>query len=513
MSEQRSLWGSKLGFILAAVGSAVGLGNIWRFGYMAYENGGGAFLVPYTIALFVVGIPLMILEYALGHREKASPPLIYTRISKKIEGFGWWMPVAVFWGINLFYSAIISWCINYLFLSFDLQWGSDTEAFFFNDFLNYSGSPFKLGGIQVPILIGSFFTWFICWLISFKEINHGIEKASMIFMPFLFILTFVLIWWSLQLDGAWDAVKKYYLSADWSKIDITTLAGRKVWIAAFGQIFFSLSIGFGIMISYASYLPKKTDIIGNAFITCIINCVYSFFMGFAIFGTIGFMANSKGIAFSEAINGGPGLAFIVYPEAINQLPVGNAIFGVCFFLVLIVAGISSMVSLTEAFICSIRDKFPVSRKKIATITCSLGFLGSILFCTNAGLAILDIIDHFINNYMLVFSGLFECVLVGWYFKTKVFAHHVKECSDRKLWPIWGWLVQYIIPVILLLILGSAIYTDLHTAYGGYSLTAIFVYGVGMLILTFAASFLIARVKWDKSKVITEHNPDDEKWLT
>src|SRR6056297_3448088 len=115
--EKRSLWGSKIGFLLAAIGSAVGLGNIWRFSYMAYENGGGAFLIPYLIALLCAGLPLMILEYALGHREKASPPLAFARINPLWEPLGWWMPVVAFFGINLFYAAVIGWCIKYLGLS------------------------------------------------------------------------------------------------------------------------------------------------------------------------------------------------------------------------------------------------------------------------------------------------------------------------------------------------------------------------------------------------------------
>jgi NSS family neurotransmitter:Na+ symporter len=190
---KRSLWGSKVGFLLAAIGSAVGLGNIWRFGYMAYENGGGAFLVPYVVALVLAGIPLMILEYALGHREKASPPLAFARIHPLWEPLGWWMPVVAFLGINLFYAAVIGWCMNYFCFSFNLSWGADTGAFFFKDFLQVSDGPFTLGGIRLPILGGTILTWGIVWAICYREVSHGIEKASMIFMPLLFILTLVLV--------------------------------------------------------------------------------------------------------------------------------------------------------------------------------------------------------------------------------------------------------------------------------------------------------------------------------
>ena len=195
---ERQQWGSRIGFLLAAIGSAVGLGNIWRFSYMAYENGGGAFLVPYIIAFLLAGVPLMILEYALGHREKASPPLAFAKIKPFWESLGWWMPVVTFFGINLFYTVIVGWCMNYFIFSFDLSWGNQTEQFFQDEFLQISSGPFDIGNIVLPILAGTAFTWLLCWIICFRKISSGIEKASMIFMPIIFLLTLVLVAWSVQ---------------------------------------------------------------------------------------------------------------------------------------------------------------------------------------------------------------------------------------------------------------------------------------------------------------------------
>lgn len=513
MSEQRGLWGSKLGFILAAVGSAVGLGNIWRFGYVAYENGGGAFLVPYAVALLVAGIPLMILEYALGHREQASSPLAFARIQRLWEPLGWWMPVIAFFGINLFYAAVISWCMNYFVFSFGMVWGADTGAFFMQDFLQVSGSPFVLGGIRWPILAGTALTWFLFWIICYREVSRGIEKASMIFMPLLVVMTLCLVGWSVQLPGAWDAIRDNYLHADWARIDPMTAGGRKVWVAAFGQIFFTLTLGFGVMVTYASYLPKKTDIVGNALITCILNCLYSFVTGFAVFGTIGFMAQAKGVPFAEAIKAGPGLAFIVYPEAISQLPGGNQIFGALFFLVLIVAGISSGISLTEVFACSICDKFQISRKKAVSVICLIGFLGSIVFCTQAGLYLLDIVDHFVNNYALMFGGIAECVLVGWVLKSGVMRQHINECSGRKLWPLWDLAIRVVTPLVLLLVLGGALYVEFTGAYEGYSVKALLFIGGGVIFVTRIASFCLSHVPWKHGLLDKRHKPDDETLLT
>ncbi|MBT3194416.1 MAG: sodium-dependent transporter [Verrucomicrobia bacterium] len=513
MTEKRGLWGSKLGFLLAAVGSAVGLGNIWRFGYMAYENGGGAFLVPYAIALVTAGVPLMILEYSLGHREKASPPLAFARVNRLWEPLGWWMPTVAFFGINLFYAVVIGWCFNYFLLAMNLSWGSDTGTFFFKEFLQISDSPFAFGGIRWPILAATALAWGVCWMICFREVRHGIEKASLIFMPMLVVLTLVLVGWSLQLEGAVDAVKRYYLSCDWSKISLFSAEGRKVWVAAYGQIFFTLSLGFGIMITYASYLPRKTDIVGNALMTCFLNCLYSFITGFAVFGTIGFMAQAKGVPFEEAIKAGPGLAFVVYPEAINQLPAGNRIFGALFFLVLIVAGISSMISLTEAFACSICDKFNTTRAKATSLMCAVGMVGSVIFTTRAGLYILDIVDHFINNYALVIGGILECVLVGWLLRAGRMRQHVNGCGGRRLWPVWDVAVRVITPVMLIIVVGGAIFQEFQGCYEGYPVKALLLFGGGILFASRLGSFVLSHFPWVPPRLLHKHEPDEEQLLT
>ncbi|MDX1776172.1 MAG: sodium-dependent transporter, partial [Desulfobulbales bacterium] len=359
MGRHRSSWNSNIGFLLAAIGSAIGLGNVWRFSYMAHQHGGGAFLVPYLVALIVAGVPIMIIEYGLGHRQKGSSPLSFVRLSRKFEWIGWWMPVVAMFGIMLYYSVVIGWCVNYLIYSFNLSWGTDTQGFFFSQFLQLSDSASVIGGIRIPIAATTLFVWILCWFICYRDIRHGIEKASVIFMPLLFLLTTILVLWSVFLEGAADAIVNNYLHADWSKINLFSsdpgVRGEagKVWAGAFGQIFFTLSLGFGIMITYASYLPQNTDIGKNAFITCFVNCLYSFVAGFAVFGIVGFMAHSQGVPFEDAIKGGPQLAFVVYPRAISLLPGMNVLFGVLFFLMLVIAGLTSGISLIEAFSCSI----------------------------------------------------------------------------------------------------------------------------------------------------------------
>lgn len=516
-SSSRTLWGSKIGFLLAAIGSAVGLGNIWRFSYMAFEHGGGAFLIPYLFALVVAGIPLIILEYTLGHREKGSSPLAFARVSTKWEWAGWWMPTVALFGIMLYYAVVIGWCINYFFFSFTLAWGADPQSFFFNDFLQLSSSPFDFGAIRLPILLSTFFVWFFCWLICFREVNHGIEKACGIFMPILFLLTLILVGWTLTLDGAGDGIKNFYLTADWEKINVLKHFNDAkvwaVWVAAFGQIFFTLSLGFGIMITYASYLPRKTDIVGNALWMSLINCSYSFIAGFAVFGIVGFMSQAKGVPFAEVIKGGPQLAFVVYPEAIRQLPFGQSLFGAVFFLVLIVAGLSSGISLIEAFTCSVTDKFPWTRKKVVTVICTLGFLGSIVFTTKSGLLVLDIADHFITNYGLILGGIFECYLVGWILKAHVARKHVNRSGGMGLNIFWDVCIRYLTPLFLCIVFFQAFTGEFGTSYGGYSLSSLLVFGFGWLALTLAAGIVLTRYPWKAEKLKKKHHVGEDHLLT
>lgn len=511
-NSSRAVWGSKLGFLLAAIGSAVGLGNIWRFSYMTYENGGGAFLVPYAIALMMAGIPLLLLEFILGHKQRGGSPLAMTAVSKKWEWIGWWMPVVATVGIQLFYSVVIAWCLNYFFFSFDLSWGADSGAFFFNEFLQLSSGPTDLGGINLSIVFATAIIWGIIWFICFKEVNHGIEKASSIFMPLLFLLTAVLVFWSLTLDGALDGIQ-HYLTPDWDKINI--FSGNpdtwKPWLDAFGQIFFTLSLGFGIMIAYASYLPKKTDLVSSGLWTALANCSYSIFAGFAVFGTLGFMAMQKGVPIDQVAKAGPGLAFVVYPEAISNLPFGNQLFGAAFFLTLVIAGLSSAVSLMESFVCSLTDKFEWKRGNVVSVLSLLGFFTSLIFTTHAGLYILDIVDHFVTNYALVIGGLLECLFVGWVLKAHVARHHVNSIGMTRLVKAWEWLIKFITPLILVTIVIRALLADLAKPYEGYATSALALYGVGMLVITVVIALIFSVIKWRKEP--KKHSPEDERLLT
>lgn len=504
--KPRVSWGSQVGFLLAAIGSAIGLGNIWRFSYITYENGGGAFLIPYFVALLTAGIPLMILEYGLGHKKHASSSLAFAKIGRFFEWLGWWMPTFATFGIMLYYSVVIGWCVNYTAFSFNLGWGENTQDFFINKFLQLSPSVFSFSGIVPAILLSLALVWFFIWLICFREVNHGIEKACLIFMPLLFVLTLILIGWGLTLPGAAQGIK-WYLKPDFSK-----LLSWKVWMAAYGQIFFTLTLGFGVMIAYASYLPKRTNIIRNAYITSIVNCLYSFFVGFAIFSVLGYLAYKSGLPIGEVVQSGPTLAFVVLPAAISKLPIFNNLFGVIFFGCLVIAGLSSGISLIEAFSSAICDKFNLDRRGVVTLLCSLGFVGSLVFASRAGLYWLDIVDHFINQYGLVTAGILECLVVGWFLKARVLRNHINAVSDSSIGRTWDFFIKYLTPGILIVILLRNLFFELQKPYGGYSVLALVLLGVTWMAATLILALLLSLPKWEKSKLEYDHFAEEDKLL-
>ena len=482
---QREQWGSRAGFILAAVGSAIGLGNIWRFPYMAYENGGGAFFIPYLFAMITAGIPFMILEFSMGHKHRGSAPATLTKINKNFQWLGWFQ-VGVAATIAVYYVAVIGWAISYLGLSFTQGWGTDTNSFFFKSYLGLGdNSPTNLGSIQWNIAFAMLIAWAITYFTVRSGVKSGIEKASKIMMPILFIMVVLLIARMVFLPGALAGVN-YIFEPDFSKIwDV------KVWAAAYGQIFFTLSIGFAIMIAYSSYLPDKSDISNNAFITVLINCGFSILAGIMIFSVLGYMAHEQGKALTDVVSSGVGLAFVTLPAAINLLP-APYILGPLFFLALVVAGLRSHISIIEAVTCSIMDKLKWSRKKAANIVVGLGFLISMAFATNGGILLLDLVDHFVNNVGILTSCLVEILLMAWLCKIADVRDYANKISDFHIGSWFDVCLRFITPIILAIIVATKFVALFTTGYGGYDLTLGWVLMAILLVLGLLTNILSKR---------------------
>ncbi|WP_315077485.1 sodium-dependent transporter [uncultured Clostridium sp.] len=488
MKENREQWGSKLGFILAAIGSAVGLGNIWRFPYVVYSSGGGAFLIPYFFAIFTAGIPLLILEYGMGHKFRGSTPLSLSRVNKRFEWIGWW-PIISSSIILCYYSMVLSWAIKYVALSFRKGWGEDSNSYFYNYFLKLSESPLELGGIIWSVLIGIALVWIINWYICYKGVKLGIEKSSKILLPCLLIIMIIIVIRGITLDGAVVGLNKLF-TPDWDKIK-----DPQIWISAYGQVFFSLSIATGIMMTYSSYLPKKTDINNSAFMTAFANCGFEFLCSIGVFSILGVMATSQGVGIEDVVTSGIGLAFIAFPKVFSLMGIWGNILGILFFICLVFAGITSSVSLVEAIAAAIIDKFQWKRKKVITIMCVIGFSISTVFATNCGLYLLDIMDNFINNYGIVTVGLLESVVIGWIVKPKIIRDYTNSISYFKIGIWWDVIIKYVTPALLSFTLIKSIITEIISPYGGYDSISLLLYGWLIIGIGIIGGILISNKPW------------------
>lgn len=489
MAQQREEWRSRVGFLLAALGAAIGLGNIWRFSYLCYKNGGGAFLIPYAIALFTAGIPLLLLEYGLGHMMRGSAVLAFRKVGRKWEWVGWWPSIFVVLGITFYYTVILAWCLDYLVYSFSLAWGGDPNNFFIQTHLNRADGVWSLGGPSWVILGGLLIIWLLNWFIEFKGVRAGIERSCKIFIPLLVGLVALLVIRGLTLPGAGEGIKWYL------KPNFSALANPRVWLDAYGQIFFTLSLAMATMIAYASYLPRKAEVVGNTYLTAFGNCGFSIFAGFAVFGTLGFMAHQMGLPPEKVVKGGIGLAFVAYPQAINNMPLIPHLIGIIFFLALVVAGLSSSISQIEGMVASFMDKFGTKRTKLVGLTFAIGFPVGVFYTLRSGYYWLDIVDHYISSFSLVVVGLLECAVVGWVFGARKLREYVNEISNVKIGVWWDICIKFLVPLVLLATIVLNVRSEILKAYGGYPALANVAIGLGIVVLTFIIAMIFHARKW------------------
>lgn len=491
MSRER--WSSSKYFVLAAIGSAVGLGNAWRFPGMAYTNGGGAFLIPYFIALLTAGIPLLILELTIGKKFQGGAPYALKQLNKKFEPLGWFS-IATSFVIITYYAVVVAWVLDYIVYSFAVPWigleGGAAAFFTGPKILGITGSPGDFGGFSWPVLIALVVAWVAIWL-SLKNGLKAVEKIIKWTVSIPLILLVILALRGLTLPGGVEGIS-YYLTPDWSR-----LSDISVWAAAYGQIFFSLSILFGIMIAYASYLPEDTDIPSNAIMIAFGNSIISFIAGFSVFSILGFMSQSTNTPISEMSHTGVMLAFATYPEAMGQLPGGTvaaAIFAVMFFLMLFTLGIDSAFSIVEGVVTALTDKYHSGKRKTLTIVCVIGFICSLLFATKAGLYWLDIVDHWVNDFNLIVIGVLECIAVGWIYGSGKIRAFANENTSFKLGIWWDILIRFVTPIVLLYISITYIINNISTPYGGYDQIYLLIGGWGVVALTVVAGLIVTFIK-------------------
>ena len=485
---RRGAFSSRKVFILAAIGSAVGLGNIWRFPYVAYENGGGAFILPYIAALITAGLPFLLMDYALGHRNRGSAPLSFARADRRIESVGWWQ-VGICFMIAVYYAAVIAWALQYTLFSVDKSWGDDPESFLFGDFLQ-AGDPGVSASVVMGVLVPLAVVWVAVLIIMALGVQKGIGATAVVFIPLLILAFTVLVVRSLFLPGAAQGLDALF-SPNWSALTQTS-----VWAAAFGQIFFSLSVGFGIMVTYASYVAKRTDMTGSGLVVGLSNSGFELLAGIGVFAALGFMAQASGLAVDEVASEGLGLAFVAFPTIINEAPAG-ALIGVLFFGSLVFAGLTSLVSVIEVVISAVRDKFELTRLS-ATLIVGVPAAGIslIFFSTTSGVYVLDIVDHFINRFGILAAAVASMIVLAWVARAiPGLARHMNLYGSIRLGRWWIVLVSVITPLLLGFVLVREFIEDAQTPYGDYPAWMLGVFGWGSAVAVVLIAFVVARIPW------------------
>ncbi|MHC4916395.1 MAG: sodium-dependent transporter [Planctomycetota bacterium] len=503
MALNRDRWSGNTVFILAAIGSAIGLGNIWRFPFKCYEYGGGAYLVAYIFALLTAGIPLLIMEFGLGDMTQRGAPGAFHKIRKGLEWMGWW-PILVGFVLTCYYVVVMGWCVDYLWFAAK----ADYPEKFFSGFLGATGSPLKWGGMNWPVVLGMLISWMLIVLAIWKGATTVSKVVWVtVLVPWALLLVFVVQ--GLRMDGAVKGVLLYVVPK-WKQ-----LLNPQLWVAAYGQVFYSLSVGFGIMIAYSSFLPKKTNLVKNAFIIGVGDALTAIVGGFAVFGVLGSKIHAAfpDIAVAKLtteqlgsiVKGGPGLVFETYPEIIKSLPAAQ-LFGVLFFLMLITLAVDSAFSLTESVCAGIRDKWGLSHKTANFSVAGVGILIGLVYCTGAGLHWLDLVDKYLEYFGLGVVCLVEVIIIAAFLKTGRIRQYLNANSGFKVGIWWDICLLVITPIMLLIVIVMGAVELIKTPYSGYPQKALWIGGWGLFAALPLIAFAISKVR-GKGDVDTELTED------
>ena len=440
--KERGNFGSKLGVILASAGSAVGLGNIWRFPYETGNHGGAAFILIYLGCILLLGLPIMIAEFLIGRHSQANTARAYQILAPGTQ-WRWVGRMGVLAGFLIlgYYSVVAGWTLEYIFEAVSNSFAGKTPAEFISSFQSFSSNPWRPALWLTLFLLATHF-------IIVKGVEKGIEKSSKIMMPTLFIIILILVGCSVTLPGAGKGIE-FLLKPDFSKVD------GNVFLGAMGQAFFSLSLGMGCLCTYASYFSKNTNLTRTAFSVGIIDTFVAVLAGFIIFPA----------AFSVGIqpDAGPSLIFITLPNVFQQafsgIPILAYIFSVMFYVLLALAALTSTISLHEVVTAYLHEEFNFTRGKAARlvttgcillgILCSLS-LGVTKEFTIFGLGMFDLFDFVTAKLMLPLGGLLISIFTGWYLDKKLVWSEITNNGTLKVptYKLIIFILKYVAPIAI-----------------------------------------------------------------
>ncbi|XP_069703735.1 sodium-dependent dopamine transporter [Periplaneta americana] len=499
--DDRETWGKKVDFLLSVIGFAVDLANVWRFPYLCYKNGGGAFLVPYCIMLVVGGIPLFYMELALGQFNRKGAITCWGRLVPLFKGIGYAVVLIAFY-VDFYYNVIIAWALRYFFASFtnllpwttcDNSWNtplcrpfdmgvdshrdgnasSDVVGHPLDEVLvsNVNGNQTKftsaaseyfnrailelhrssglhdLGSIKWDMALCLLAVYFICYFSLWKGISTS-GKVVWFTALFPYAVLLILLVRGVTLPGSAEGIR-YYLSPNFSAI-----TKAEVWVDAATQVFFSLGPGFGVLLAYASYNKYHNNVYKDALLTSVINSCTSFVAGFVIFSVLGYMAYTSGHPIQEVATEGPGLVFIVYPAAIATMP-GSIFWALIFFMMLLTLGLDSSFGGSEAIITALSDEYPiVGKNREIFVAClfTLYFMVGLASCSQGGFYFFHLLDRYAAGYSMLFAVLFETIAVSWIYGTQRFCDDIRDMVGFSPGIYWRVCWRFLAPAFIMFII-------------------------------------------------------------
>ncbi|XP_077573640.1 sodium- and chloride-dependent creatine transporter 1-like [Stigmatopora nigra] len=490
--KEREQWTRQMDFIMSCVGFAVGLGNVWRFPYLCYKNGGGVFLIPYLLVVFIGGIPVFFLEIALGQFMKQGG-LAAWNIAPLFQGLGLASMVIVFF-CNTYYIMVLVWGLYFLYHSFtnELPWAtcgnpwntnkctlnfsrtcnnsevsskvfsnisihrnncttedmhSPVIEFWEHKVLHLSNGLHEPGKVNYEVAVCLIITWIIVYFCIWKGVK---STGKVIYFTALFpyVVLFILLVHGVTLPGAIDGIV-YYLKPDWSK-----LKEAQVWVDAGTQIFFSYAIGLGALTALGSYNRFHYNCYQDVFVLAVINSGTSFFAGFVVFSVLGFMAAEQGVDISNVAESGPGLAFIAYPKAVTLMPFAP-FWAALFFFMLLLLGLDSQFVGVEGFLTGIMDMIPhnmskryLRREVMAAVCCGTCLLIDVAMITEGGMYVFQLFDYYsASGITLLWQAFWECVVIAWVYGADRFMGDVVRMIGYKPLPYMKWCWSYITPLV------------------------------------------------------------------
>ena len=462
MEPKRAQWGSKIGFILAAAGSAVGLGNIWKFPGKAYEGGGGAYILIYLAIVLLIGIPVMLSELTIGRGAPATAIDSYGKLGH--PGYKWvgWFGVIVAFIITSYYCHVGGWVLRYVasYATEPTKVYADPLGYFYA-LLGYNAVTGETWFPLTAVIFAGIFMGITCFIIV-KGVESGIERFNKIGMPALFVILIILLIRALTMPGAGEGLQ-YMLIPDWSKVTFSTV------LSALGQAFFSLSLGMAIMVTYGSYVKKEENLAKNAAIICGMDTLVALIAGFiivpAVFATLG----------AEGVGKGAGFAFSSLAGVFQQMP-GGQFFGILFYMLLLFAALTSCISLVEGVVAFATERFGWKRTPTTIILCVVMFLlGTIYTCSQAAFDIKgiwfdfknglttpifgDFMEFLTDRLMIPVCALGSCLFVGWAWKPQNAIREIElDGKPFRLKKAYSFLVKYLAPISIIIIIVASFAT-------------------------------------------------------